>query len=428
MSFLAPGWIALAAAASLVVAGIHLISWRLPRTVILPTARFVPDEPARRAARTLRPADFALLALRVAILMAGGVALARPVITSNPTGQATVVAIESSSSAADTAELLAAVRSIARAGKVSYVVFDTTAEIVDGADAAAHALTQRLTSAGSLSVGLLAATREARRLAREYERIRIMIVSPLTRSSYDEATAGIRATWPDSIRVRRVPVASRVAEPVVVEMSGKGDDPVLAGIRLAQSNGFVRGAARVVRGFASAGDSVWADSGRVLVVWPIAATGMPERVDGVHAGDQTAIGHFIALPDIDSGRVIARWVNGSAAAREIPRSSGCIRLIGFDVPDVGDFVLTPSFQRLAAELLAPCGGASAGVGEVLSDSLIAALAAPTANAATIGATDAGRAPNRLAAVIAIIAILLLLVELFVRRRASGLPIPTEQAA
>ena len=72
MNFLAPGWIAIAAVASVAVAAIHLIAWRQPRAVKLPTARFVPDEPARRAARTVRPADPALMALRIVILMAGG--------------------------------------------------------------------------------------------------------------------------------------------------------------------------------------------------------------------------------------------------------------------------------------------------------------------------------------------------------------------
>jgi hypothetical protein len=428
MTFLTPGWIGLAAAASLLAAAIHFIAWRLPRTVILPTARFVPDEPARRAARTIRPADLALLALRVAILIAGGVAMARPVMSSNPSGRATVITIEWSAAIADTAEVLTTVRSIPRAEKTSFVVFDTTATVVEGEDALVRALSQDHPSVGSLSVGLLAAVREARRLSSDYESVSIVLVSPFTRGSLDEATEGIRQSWPDSLQVRRVAAASRVIEPAVVEYSGTGDDPVLAGLRLARSNGFVRGTARVVRGVVSASDSAWVDSGRVLVLWPVSANGAAEVVDAIRAADHTAIGHFIPRPVGDSGRVVARWVNGRPAAREVDAKSGCIRTIGFDVPDVGDFVLTPSFQRLAAELVGPCRRAGSEIGEALPDSLVASLVAPPPGATAVIRTDVGRAPNRTAAVLLIVAILLLLVELLVRRRTGGLATPAEQLA
>lgn len=428
MIFLAPAWIALAAAASLVVAAIHLIAWRLPRTVMLPTARFVPDEPARRAARTVRPADLALLALRVTILMAGGVALARPVIRTNPSGQATVIAMEWSAVMVDTAELMATVRSIPRADKKSFVVFDTTATVLDGEEALARALSQRQRSGASLSVGLLAAVREAKRLSSVYESVGVVLVSPFLRGSHDEATLEIRRTWPDPVQVRRVPAAPRLPEPTVIELTGTSDDPVLAGIRLARSNGFLRGTTRVIRGVASASDSAWVDSGRVLVAWPVAATGTEERVDGVHAGDHTAIGHFTARTIADSGRVVARWVNGRAAAREVDARSGCIRTIGFDVPDVGDFVLTPSFQRLAAELVGPCRGSAEPGDEVLSDSLLAELASPPPNAPATTRVDMGRAPDRTAAMLIIVAILLLLGELLVRRRTGGAVSPAGRLA
>lgn len=427
MSFLAPGWIALAAAASLVVVAIHLIAWRLPRTVVFPTARFVPDEPARRAARTVRLADLGLLALRVAILMAGGIAMARPVFGSTPTGQATVIAIDKTAAAGDTAALLGVLRSIPRRDRTSFVVFDTTA-IVERDDAAAMRSLSARPALASLSVGLLETIREARRLEHDYERVHVVLVSPLTRESFDEATVRMRALWPDSIRLIRVAVPSPGPIPVSIDMPSGADDPVLAGIRLARSNGLVAGTARVVRDAADAIDSAWVDSGRVLVVWPRAAAGAAERIDGVHAGDYTAIGHFIGFgvrlqtrslesdPEPgDSGRVVARWVNGAAAAREVVRGGGCIRTIGFDVPDVGDFVLTPSFQHVAAELVGPCGGSRLFGPDVAPDSLIAALAAPP-NAVVAKVTDDAHAPNRLAAVILVTAILLAMMEMIVRRQ------------
>jgi hypothetical protein len=307
-------------------------------------------------------------------------------------------------------------------------VFDTTATVADGEEALVRALSRNQSSSGSLSVGLLAAVREARRLSSDYESVSIVLVSPLTRGSRDEATEQIRRTWPDTIQVRRVAAATQLPAPAFLELSGTGDDPVLAGLRLARSNGFVRGTARVIRGAASTSDSAWVDSGRVLVEWPVSTNRAAERVDGVHAGDHTAIGHFIARPIGDSGRVAARWVNGRPAAREVDARSGCIRTIGFDVPDVGDFVLTPSFQRVAAELVGPCGGAAGQIGEALPDSLLASLAAPPPNAPTTVRVEGGSAPNRTAAVILFVVILLLLVELFVRRRTCGLVTPAGQLA
>src|SRR5687768_6179498 len=290
MTFLAPGWIALAAAASLVVAAIHLIAWRLPRTVELPTARFVPDEPARRAARTIRPADLALLALRVAILMAGGVAMARPAIESSPAGRATVIALDASAAVGDTSALLDSLRQIPRAEGTSFVVFDTTAQVVGSEADVMRRASGRRTPEASLSVGMLAAIREARRLSGDYEHVDIVLVSPFTRGSFDAATAGVRALWPDSVRVIRVAAAVQTPRPAVIDLPSGGDDPVVAGIRLAKSNGLLRGGARVIRDLATMRDSAFADSGRVLVIWPRAAAGSTkERVDGVHAGGYTAV-------------------------------------------------------------------------------------------------------------------------------------------
>ncbi|HWP71906.1 MAG TPA: BatA domain-containing protein, partial [Gemmatimonadaceae bacterium] len=120
MTFLAPAWLGLAAGAALAVVAIHLIAWRLPRVVVFPTARFVPDEPARRAARTVRPSDLGLLALRVGIIMAGGLALARPRLDAKPGGTALVVAIERSS-LGDTTALRDSLRTLPAAERTSII-------------------------------------------------------------------------------------------------------------------------------------------------------------------------------------------------------------------------------------------------------------------------------------------------------------------
>jgi Aerotolerance regulator N-terminal len=414
MNFLAPAWIGLAAGASLAVVAIHLIAWRLPRVVVFPTARFVPDEPARRAARTVRPSDLGLLALRVGIIMAGGLALARPRLDAKPGGTALVIAVERSS-VGDTTALRDSLRALPAAERTTVIVFDTVATGASDIEDALRLASSGFSGNASFTTGLLAAVREARRLEGDYKSVSIALVSTLSRGLFDRATQGVRNTWDDSIRLVRLPIAARTPEPVQVEVRVTGDDPVAAAIRLADSHGLLRGATRVVRDNAMPDDSTWATGGRALVVWPRANTNDSGRVDGIHAEGATAIGHFVHAEAGDSGRVVARWVNGDAAAREIALGSGCVRTIGFDVPDVGDFVLSPSFQRLVSELVGPCGGRR--VDGVVADSVIAALAAPPGLAVRASVPDESRAPNRLAAALMTLAILLGIVEMVTRRRA-----------
>jgi hypothetical protein len=410
MTFVAPGWIGLAALASLAIVAIHLIAWRLPRTVVLPTARFVPDEPARRAARTVRLADVGLLALRVVLVMIGGLAMARPVFQSRPSGSATVIAVDASG---DSAARQDSVRTIPRGDRTSLLVFDTTARVVTESSAGPPS------SESSLTVGLLAAIREARRLEHEYDTVRIVLVAPFVRSSFDNATNDGRATWPDAIRLIRIPPPARASIATGVAFTASGDDPVVAGIRLALANGLIRGQSRVIR----EGPGSPPDSGQALVLWPRRSPNDSQRVSAIYAGDVTAIAAWIPVPLADSGRVIARWVNGAPAAREVVQRGGCVRNVGFDVPDVGDFVLTPSFQRLAAELLAPCGGR--GESELVPDSIIASLStAPPYPSAPVLLRDDSR--NRVAALVMLLAALLGMVELLVRRRSA--PVIVEERA
>ena len=410
MNFLAPGWIAAAAVAALGVLAIHLIAWRLPRAVKLPTARFVPDEPARLASRTLRPSDLALMALRMAIVMLGGLALARPTRTVAPRGTAAVVAIERTG---DSASVRDSLRGMPDVDHVSYVVFDTAAQVLTDFAGALSATGATSTAGPSLSVGLLAAIREARRLTSDYERVSIVLASTFTRDAFDQATSPVRSTWNDSIHVVRLPRRQPVATVAGAEVVSTDDDPVAAGIRLAEAHGLLRGASRVVRAAATAGDSAFAAAGGALLIWPRLSAGN-ERVDGIHAGEATAIGHFIRTTSSgDSGTVIARWIDGTPAAFESASGTGCIRRIEFDVPDLGDFVLTASFQRLVAALAAPCGGVLPG--PVAADSAMAEIAMRPASGASTRLPDDARAPNRIAAILMAVAVALTVAEMALRR-------------
>jgi len=420
MTFLAPAWIALAAGAALAVVAIHLIAWRLPRTVALPTARFVPNEPARLAARAIRPSDFVLLALRVAIILAGGLALAKPRLGVAPSGSGTVIAIDGS--IGDTAAIRDSLRGIPDTDVTRFVVFDTAVQVLsDEASAVRAIVSDDDSTKTSLTVGLLAAIREAKLLRRNYESVRVVLVSSLARGQFDQATEGVRATWSDSIRIVRIPVAARDVQPAHVEFDVTADDPVVAGIRLAHSHGLLEGSSRVVRGSPTASDSTFASSGKTLVLWPRLRENAVESVDAVHAGDATAIGHFRRSPAVsDSGRVIARWVDGDPAAHETMLGTGCVRTIAFDVSDPGDFVLTTSFQRLVSVLVAPCGQQFDR--EVAADSVVEALVAPSAGRSTTRLPDESGGPNRLAALLMALAILLAIAEMTLRRGVRTAPV------
>jgi hypothetical protein len=410
MSFLSPGWILAAGVASAVVAVMHLIAWQLPRAFPLPTARFVPDEPARRAARTIRPSDLLLLALRVAMLMAVGFALAGPVFRATPAGTARVIAVGRS---ADTAAIRERLALIPRGDQTVFVVFDTATSLASD-EGAALSLAADSGAHQSLSTGLLAAIREARVLARDYENVGITLVSTFDRRAFDAATAGVRAMWPDSIHIERLPLAAEIEAVSSVDIAGETEDPVVAGIRLAEANGLVRGSTRVNRSTLGVDDSASAAAGTAVVIWPRIPRDDGQRVDGVHAEGATAIGHFIRASLPDSGTVVARWVDGTAAAVERRVGQGCIRTVGFDVPDVGDFALSAGFQRIASALLAPCGGREPA--RVASDSLIAALAGEPPQPTTVRMPDERATANRLAAALMTLAVLLSISELMLRRR------------
>src|SRR5690349_17843245 len=124
MTFAAPlfAWVGVAAAAAVV--GLHLLAWRRPPETPLPTARFAPERPIRMVSRALRPADLLLLALRAALVLLAGLALAGPRFDQQRVGSARVVVADRSSSVRDGAAVVTAVRRELRAGG-ALVVFDS---------------------------------------------------------------------------------------------------------------------------------------------------------------------------------------------------------------------------------------------------------------------------------------------------------------
>ena len=346
------------------------------------------------------------------IILAGGLALAKPRLGVAPEGSATIIAVGRSME--DTLAIRDSLRAIAPTDVMRFVVFDTAAQVLSDEASVLEALNTSGPRHASLSVGLLAAIREAKLLASDYESVRIVLVSAFSRGEFDEATRSVRGTWGDSLSILRVRVAPNTPQAAQVTFDATGDDPAVAGIRLALSNRLMTGSSRVVRDVPTTTDTAFASAGGTLVLWPRQGANADDRVEAVHVGDATAIGHMMRKASVvDSGTVIARWADGAPAAHEIALGSGCIRNIGFDVPDLGDFVLTPSFQRLVSVLVSPCGERfDRGV---VPDSVISELAAVPATRAPTRPPDESRGPNRVAAMLMALAILLALAELSVRR-------------
>src|SRR5688572_5073331 len=160
MTFAAPLFAWLAGAAALATVALHLLAWRRPPESPLPTARFAPDRPIRMVSRAIRPADLALLALRVALVLLVGAALAGPTVALRRHGAARVVVLDRSRSAGSGVEAASRARAIFRAGD-ALVVFDSAAREVASPTADSIAAVPASDAPGSLSPALIVATRAA---------------------------------------------------------------------------------------------------------------------------------------------------------------------------------------------------------------------------------------------------------------------------
>jgi len=349
VTFAAPLWLALAGGVSAVVVGLHLLARRTPHTFLLPTARFLPDRPARAILPATPPADLLLLLLRVAIALLIGAALARPQMPA-PRGVRTIVALDRSRAAG--ADLDSSAAAIVRAGDI-VIAFDSTATPLEEGGESLPTGGGR----GSLSVALLAAMRAAPRLAATGDSIELIIVSPFAREEWDAATLEIRRSWPGRIRL----VQNGGAVPAVLDGGGgvrsAAGDPMLATVALLGAR--LPAGVRLIRTVATPADSAWAARGSALVYWPSSDSvwpSLPGRSTGVVAGNRAVVAPFPQRVAVPPGRVVARWADGTPAASERPLGAGCERDVGIPIPSAGDVALRPSVQRLVLQLSGPCGG------------------------------------------------------------------------
>ena len=424
MTFLAPFWIGAAAIAALGIALLHLITTQRPPVTLLPTARFVPEGEARAAARAARPTDVLILLLRIAALMLLGLAFSHPIIRGRNLTTAHVVVLDRSRSAGPAAVDSAA--ALWRAGD-GLVVFDSAARVVRGVVAdslRANIATTALALRGSLSAALVAARHAASDVALHADSVELVIISPVTDDELDAATAMLVTSWPGRVRLIR-PAAAPGAGTQISLINAQANDDLAPAIAVLNSESAAERAkesgassatliheVRVIRTSASAGDSALARTGATIVVWRRPDVGAMVHADGVWAGRTTVVAPLARLALPTQGRVVARWSDGMSAAIESPLGTGCVRTVGIGIPLAGDLTLQPAFQLIAAELLAPCGGAAAAA--TAADSVTSKLSqfGPIAPAT---AFEDQTSPSPLVPWLIGVALLLLLSEWWMRR-------------
>jgi hypothetical protein len=331
-----------------VVAALHFLSRRRPRTLVFPTTRFIPDRPRSARALATLPSDLWLLLLRMMVVLLLGAALARPVPTA-PNRTVHVVLIDRPQAAASIPDSVA--QKLVKA-----------ADLVIESDS----------TAGSLSAGLLVALRRAPRVANRGDSIALTIISPFAASEWDDATLAIRRQWKGRIALVRVELAASAVVGGGTRLPP--EDPLAATLALLGPQAVA--ASRIARGSPTAQDLAWARTGGALVYWPEPVpTSWPrvaiDTIGGVLAGSHAVVAPFVRVIAPPEGDAVAAWADGRPAATENQLGFGCVRNVAIPVSRTGDFAIRPGMLRLARELLAPCSWRRPA--ELIADSLLDSL-------------------------------------------------------
>ncbi|HEV7705649.1 MAG TPA: BatA domain-containing protein [Gemmatimonadaceae bacterium] len=435
MSFLAPWALWAAGAVSAAVIALHILASKNPRVTALPTTKFIPDVPLRATARALRLSDVALMLLRVAVVMLVGVAFARPEVTRGKRLVGRVVMVDRSR-AVNREEARDSAIAYYREGDALFIFDSATYDLRGSKFGALDVAGERILTAnprGSLSAGLARAMRMASSLRGEADSVEIVLISPFESEEIDAATFAIRAAWPGRIRVVRLGLATlNYREQVFHDIRGSGlEDPLRASLSFASGldTGHIKtDSVRIDRGTIANVDTTWTEYGLTLVRWPAAldSSGYARRehldsVGAVIAGDNATrivvVSPFVRVVDPPSGRVVARWADGSPAATERKMMNGCVRDVAIPIAGTGDLALRESTKRLVAALSMPCdddrqfapGADSAlaqlrGTGPLVATRALAARSAPT---------------NHLTTWLLAVALVLLLLEPLLRRQRAS---------
>ena len=436
MSFAAPLFAWVGGALAVGVVALHLLSWRRPPALPLPTARFAPDAPVRTVSPAVRPSDLVLLAVRVLAIVLVSAALAGPTFPSRAEGLGRVIVVDRSHGLDGWASIDRLARSVYRSGD-ALVVFDSVAHAVRNPTLDSIVATSPTSSSAGMSAALVVAIRAANELQRGRDSVEIVIVSPFGRDALDGATASIRRLWPGTVRtMRAVTAPNDTTRARPLDVRAGPDDAVSAALAL--EGAAPVGSVRVVRDSTTARDTAWARQGGAVVVWPREPApegwpprAMPDTAFGVTVGSlvsgsstspsrsATVVAPFVRRVAPPAGRVVARWDDGEPAATEIALGAGCMRSVAIVLPAAGDLGLTPAFRRFATQLAGPCTGAHPWVAapdSVVSRVLSAGGGRDGASTGSVGTTRSDGSTARWLLAAALVA---LAAELFVRRGAAN---------
>ncbi len=414
MTFLAPWALGVGAMGALGMVLLHLVAWQRPAAYVLPTTRFIPDQRTVVSRAATRPRDVLLLLIRVLMLLAAATAFARPVLTPSTGSTAHVVLLDRSRAVADAAGAVARARA-AVSGDASAVLiaFDSVARELPARALDSLASAPATVSNGSISAGLALARRRSTELAEHADSVRLTVVSPVAATEVDAATPWLRAHWPGAIALERVPVRSDSSGGWHLDAAIPVDDALGPATLALRSGGAL--VTRVIHGAPRAADSAFARAGGTVVQWDTSSQS-PTAAMGVSVGNDVVVGMLGRSPVGGNGRVLARWADGEAAARETALGSGCLRQVGIVVPRAGDLALHAPFQRTVRTLLTPCGWSAP---DVASDSsTVRTLFAAGPAAPSRALRDTSAPPTPFVKWLLALALALALLELAVRSRGA----------
>lgn len=357
MTFLAPMFLVAGAAVAGAIVLLHFLARRRPRPAILPTARFVPDRPARWPSRAPRPTDLLVLTLRVLAVITIAAAFAQPVRAPSRAATTRIVLADRGHAVGDVRALRDSTLAALRDGDV-LIAFDTTAHVA-AAGPNDSALLSRVNARSSLSAALIAAERAAGAVRDRADSIELAIVSPFDSAAWDDATGTLRARWRGRVRLIPIPLNRGDTAARVLDVRAPESDATHAAAGRYVREG--EPSTRIVRATPVAADSVWASvDDHVLVYWPAADTASASA-EAVVSDDVVLVAPLVRRP-VPAGadaRIVARFADGAPAIVERAHGEGCIRDVGFDFPVAGDVPLRESARRLTAVVISPCNGAEA---------------------------------------------------------------------
>ena len=428
MSLLAPGYLFASLGVAAAIIALHFIVTRQPRAAILPTARFVPDTPATTVAPATRPSDLLLMALRVLLILAAGAGLAKPVFKTSRGAQARVILVDVSRSARDSIAIRDSVRALWRR-QDAVVLFDSSTRTVVGNVADTLERLAPTSKRGNLGAALISALRAGSSLRDRADSLELVVVSPFAREEFDAATDTIRALWPGGARLV---IAGRSAEDTAgsvgkLAISTDASDALAVTVGIARSRS--TNSALIDRGVSKSspeGVGPPRGSNEILIEWPASTRprfAVPRKVvdtvGGIIAGDARVVASFARQwsfpPDsLRGAEVIARWVDGAAAAVERVAGTGCTRSVAIPVTPVGDLVIRHEFVRLVSTLSGPCAWRRALI--PADPAVVAKLAGKGGFAPREAFQPLSDARSDFAPWLFALALAAAIVELFVRRR------------